>query len=810
MADNPIRFLKFDFESHRDAIKQRISDRWPTRWNDFHTSSFGIILTDVIAWSTALLAYSINAIAGENYIPTMRLRESATRIGALTGYVLHGPSASTLQANAALTAPLTYPITIRAGSAVRAQNLGQTVFEVTTNYTIPAGSLSPERLVATFNASLDGDADTDVRTNVRVVAGASYVDLVDTSIDVSQKVSIGQELYGGDGLRYTITGFTAAPSAISFNRILIDPVWAGSAGVTQVTVVDTRIELTQGQTITETVVTPSDDTTFRWIFPINRASLVRDSIRVTVAGSVWSEVTSLATQDSDATVFTVNYEVNGNTTVRFGDDTFGARIPSEALVAISYRIGGGSAGNVSPGQLRSSVVGYASSPNSSVSVAVTNDYTSATGGLDAETLEEARVNIPLHTQTCGTCVTLSDYETTARKYSGIVAAKATARRTASLLEGNVVTLYAWTSGSGGALVACPDAVKTGLRDYLQSKSVATDFVVIADGVSRPMPVAVRFTALSATDAVDVRLRLEDVSANYARGLSVGEAVVYSDLLRLMDETPEVDSVLLAVPSGDLRPRSDNEIFSTPLIDYFYRIQMTGLPNAAYYGVFPYYPLSVWALKVRINGAPAAVVPDTEEGYARITASALSTAYEGRSEDRPAAGAGYANAYYQTTDTGEVFRCTAAGASYGWALQTATQVKSRISIRDGSVTLHTTGVLNSVDVSLIPVQGCTSIRFFDVYVAYSATSGEKLTTRTRIRDAIVSAVDQLVPSGSVFSERTTASASAFNLKNVVEHVDGVAECTRVALDSATATGARIDANDYQQLRVRKIIINGFVN
>jgi hypothetical protein len=104
----------------------------------------------------------------------------------------------------------------------------------------------------------------------------------------------------------------------------------------------------------------------------------------------------------------------------------------------------------------------------------------------------------------------------------------------------------------------------------------------------------------------------------------------------------------------------------------------------------------------------------------------------------------------------------------------------------------------------------SVRFFDVYIAYSATAGEKLTVRTRIRDAIVSAVEQLAPSASVFSERTTASASAFNLKNIVEHVDGVAECSRVALDSATATGARIDANDYQQLRVRKIIINGFIN
>jgi len=809
---SPIQYLKLDFESHRDALKQRVAARWPTRWNDFLTSSFGMVLIDLIAWSTTMLAFAVNAVASELYIPTMRLRESAARLGALTGYKMRGATASTLHASARLSTPLAYAVTIRKGAVTRAQNVSQTVFEVARDYTILAGALSPETLVCTFDASLAGDLATDVRTNVRVINGYGYVDLVDTSIDASQLVTVGQQFYvTGDPTRYTITGTSAATGAISNNRILLDRAWEGASDVTTAAVVDNTIELTQGQTITETVVTPEEDAVAGWFFAIPRSNLISGSVTVKFADTAWLEVDSLSTQDSDAEVFEVVPEVNGNYTVRFGDNVFGAAVPAEAAVVITYRVGGGVSGNIGPNQLRSNVTGFASYPYSSVTVTITNEFTAAYGGRDVETLEEARVSIPRHTRTGGQCVTLSDYETTATGYAGIAVAKASARRTASVLEGNLVTVYAWTTATGGGLTTISSAQRAGLQAHLQSRAVATDYVMVENGVARPMPVAAKFAALRSTDPVTTRLVLEDIVASYARGLSPGDPVVYSDLLRLMDEAPEVDSVLLSVPSGDLQPRSENEVFSTPLRNYYAAVSLTGLSGNGYEGKLPHYPLAAWAAKARINSVPVTIIPDTEEGYARIISSKVSTVYEGASSDRPSAGSRYAGAYYQTTDSGEVYRCVSSGGSYSWALQTATQVKSRINLRNGDVFLHSTGVVSSFEISLIPVQGYTSVRYVDVYVGYTGSAGENIATRTRIRDAIVGAVEQTAPGASLFSERSAqVSISAFNLKNVVEHVTGVRSCERVALDSATGTGARIDANDYQQIKIRNILINGFGN
>src|SRR3954466_2998571 len=95
-TENTLRFLKVDYQSHKDALLQRVRARWPQNWNDFLSNSFGIVLVDVVAWCDYTLAFMVNRIAGENFISTMTLRESAVRIGGLAAYQLHGPVPSTV------------------------------------------------------------------------------------------------------------------------------------------------------------------------------------------------------------------------------------------------------------------------------------------------------------------------------------------------------------------------------------------------------------------------------------------------------------------------------------------------------------------------------------------------------------------------------------------------------------------------------------------------------------------------------------------------------------------------------------------
>jgi hypothetical protein len=85
-----------------------------------------------------------------------------------------------------------------------------------------------------------------------------------------------------------------------------------------------------------------------------------------------------------------DYDGDGGTTIRFGDGTFGARPQPGTVFTVTYRSGGGPAGNVpadtivnvAPGQAQGAAI-----------VSCTNPFPAA-GGADAETIAQVRARAP--------------------------------------------------------------------------------------------------------------------------------------------------------------------------------------------------------------------------------------------------------------------------------------------------------------------------------------------------------------------------------------------------------------------------------
>jgi hypothetical protein len=93
------------------------------------------------------------------------------------------------------------------------------------------------------------------------------------------------------------------------------------------------------------------------------------------------------TRNSDGSV-SYDYLNDNGATIRFGDDVFGGIPQSGSVFAVTYRIGGGSAGNVSADTITNVVpTGAGASPGSGLVVTVTNPF-AATGGQDEETNEQ--------------------------------------------------------------------------------------------------------------------------------------------------------------------------------------------------------------------------------------------------------------------------------------------------------------------------------------------------------------------------------------------------------------------------------------
>src|SRR6185369_16577811 len=143
-SDDTLRYVKFDYDSHLDAVIQRIRARYPGVWNDFQTGNFGRLLLDAIAFSTASTAFLVNRAASENFISTMTLRESAVRVGSLVGYKLRGPAPATVACDTSLFSAAGADVLVSKGTPVRtADNLQS--FEVGKDYTIATGQVTPIR-----------------------------------------------------------------------------------------------------------------------------------------------------------------------------------------------------------------------------------------------------------------------------------------------------------------------------------------------------------------------------------------------------------------------------------------------------------------------------------------------------------------------------------------------------------------------------------------------------------------------------------------------------------------------------------------
>ncbi len=144
----------------------------------------------------------------------------------------------------------------------------------------------------------------------------------------------------------------------------------------------------------------------------------RSTLEVRVDGVRWQRVDNFFGQSAEARIYSTRLDDDGNTQVMFGDGRTGARPPTGATnLRASYRKGIGSAGNVRAEQISLLL----SRP---LNLKEVINPLAANGGADAESLDEARVNIPLSVRTLGRVVSLSDYADFARSFAGVAKAHA--------------------------------------------------------------------------------------------------------------------------------------------------------------------------------------------------------------------------------------------------------------------------------------------------------------------------------------------------------------------------------------------------
>lgn len=245
------------------------------------------------------------------------------------------------------------------------------------------------QLITAFNTALDRPIIFETAADVTVPAAGGTA-----TVNVVEGVTQGNR---------TVPGYGASPS---------------SAGVSKVEDVGTS------------------DGTLLQNFTLSTGPVLESSVRVFVETPVtggsttaveWRLVDSWLRVGATDQVFRLRVSDSGQGTIYFGDGVNGA-IPASGLnIAVAYRTGGGSYGDLDP----DSLLDFAGSV-SGVSI---QSSSAMTGGADTESIASIRTNAPKLFRTQDRAVSIRDYGDLALSVPGIASAKAVATSQSS------VTIY---------------------------------------------------------------------------------------------------------------------------------------------------------------------------------------------------------------------------------------------------------------------------------------------------------------------------------------------------------------------------------
>lgn len=299
-----------------------------------------------------------------------------------------------------------------------------------------------------------------------------------------------------------------------------------------------NVSATQGVTVSSEDVGMSDGTEGQTM-QLATASVIEGSVLVYVDEGVgpqpWAFVEHLIDAGPLDKVFTTFTDAFSKTSIVFGDNVNGRAPSNGGVVTSTYRVGGGTVGNVGAG----SVTTVANAPSGVSSV---SNQEAASGGTDPETNEQIRTNAPKALSTLHRGVSLEDYANLCLNVTGV------AKASAAGIIYTGITVYIAPVGGGIATAVTKQRVLT----YLADKKMVNAHVTIEDPVYVPINISVSIQVADSYTQSAVSNAVGNALANLLNfdNVNFGQRVTVSDVYRAV---VSVEGVVYA--SVDLLARS---------------------------------------------------------------------------------------------------------------------------------------------------------------------------------------------------------------------------------------------------------------
>ena len=295
------------------------------------------------------------------------------------------------------------------------------------------------------------------------------------------------------------------------------------------------VSSTEGTTVLEEYLGDSDGSSFQK-FTLSKNPVISKTTSITANGVSYNEVNYLIDSGYNDPSYTVSTNADGVSSINFGDNISG-RIPPSGAVYATYRVGGGSYGNVGPNTLT-----YLLLPAAGLTV---NNQEAASGGAERESTDSIRFNAPFALTALNRAVSLSDYAALAVQVPSV--GKAVADGTVYNNIALYVAPYGDTSlgtpgvSADGTSNSIFDNTANDVADFIVDKAPATTTVTVLPPVYVPvyitldLRIAAQYKQTTVTSAVRAAL----TSLLSFENTSFSETVVLQYILSAIDNVKGV-------------------------------------------------------------------------------------------------------------------------------------------------------------------------------------------------------------------------------------------------------------------------------
>jgi hypothetical protein len=213
----------------------------------------------------------------------------------------------------------------------------------------------------------------------------------------------------------------------------------------------------------------------------------------------WNLRESLAFSREGQRDFIIEIDDQDRATITFGDGAFGAIPTRGAVIKATYRVGGGTHGNVAANTIQTIV----DAPQLSLLAATVTNPAPATGGAERETIEHAVQHAPTVFRSLKRAVTGDDYRALALDFRGVGKVRAEAT------SWNIVNLFVAPEGGGHV----SDVLRANLLAYFEDKRPITTVIEIEDVDYVKIYVTAEIGVKSYYDPDEVKEQVEQAGAN---------------------------------------------------------------------------------------------------------------------------------------------------------------------------------------------------------------------------------------------------------------------------------------------------------